>query len=478
MKINLVKNSTFYIAIGLLPVTISFITLPILTRFLTPEDYGILSMIAVFTSLVSIVTSLQIHSGVKRLYFDYDDQKKRVYFSTLIYTMTCISCSVLASLFFIGDEFVKMLYSQNDYDFWPIFFIATVNICFSISISLTTAFFKTRGEGKPLLIISAFGSILSTALILYLVVFEKMGLMGSLCGSALGIAATYAMHLFKFRSEFVFSFNSRMLLQNLKFGVPVIPHALGGFLFMYSDIIILEKFVEISLIGVYLIADKFSRLLKIFVNSFATAFSPIFMESCKSSVEEGKELVLDTSKTWFVLLGMGYVVLCHVGEYAIYLMTPSSFHEAALILPILALAYVLRGIYILPINTFYFTKKTKYLPVATVTSGLANILLNLILIPKLGILGAAISTAVCFLLNWVFLEFLCKKSFIVPRDKKSLYFLVGLCVISNGVFFCVAPHGYIRYCLQILLLVGMFLFIWRANLGSVRVFIIGKFFER
>ncbi|MFT7005495.1 MAG: O-antigen/teichoic acid export membrane protein, partial [Sulfurimonas sp.] len=244
------------------------------------------------------------------------------------------------------------------------------------------------------------------------------------------------------------------------------------YLFMYSDIIILEKHVALSVIGIYAIADRFAQLLKTVVNSFSNAFNPIFMQASKSSIEEGQKVVYDTTKSWFVILGIGYIVLSHFGEYIIYIMTPQDYHEAALILPILSIAYVFRGIYILPINTFYFMKKTKYLPIATVISGVLNVLLNILLIPYIGIWGATITTTLSFAINWWLLEILSSKTFKVNFDKNAVNFLLVLIVVSNLLFYLVPNDNiYLRFIVQFVFVGGVILTVWFKDIGNIRKFI-------
>lgn len=472
MKNKLVLNSVFYSFIGLFPVFISFFTLPVLTRYLSPEEYGILSMVVAFTSMVSIAATFQIYSGVSRIYFDYDNEDRKVYFSTLFYSVTIISILVFIFFIFAGDAFIGILYSKSEVGFWPYFFISVISIFFSLPIGITTAFFKVQEKGKQLLILSVLGTIITTVLILYLVVIELMGVMGSLIGSSIGGFLTYLLHVFYFRSNFVFKFEKSMFIENLRFGIPVIPHALGGYLFMYSDIIILEKYVAIGIIGIYAIADRFALLLKTIVNSFSKAFQPIFMKASKNSIEEGQKVVYETSKSWFILLGIGYIIISHMGEYVIYLMTPKEYHKAALILPLLSMAYVFRGIYIMPINTFYFMKKTKYLPIATLTSGILNVLLNILLIPYIGIWGAAITTTLSFAINWYLLEVLSNKTFKVKFSRNAITFLFLLMIVSNLLFYFMSRDNlYLRFSVQFLFVGGIILIVWFRDIGNIREFI-------
>lgn len=472
MKNKLLSNSIFYSLIGLLPVAIGFFTLPILTRYLSPEEYGILSMIAAFTTMVSIIATFQIYSGVSRIYFDYNEENRKVYFSTLFFAISAISLIVFIFFLIWGDIFIGILYSKSDVGFWPYFFVSILSIFFSLPVGITTAFFKVQEKGKNLLIISAISTIITVSLILYFVVIELMGVLGSLLGSAIGGFLTYILHVIYFKSNFIFRFDIKMFIENFKFGIPVIPHALGGYLFMYSDIIILEKYVAVAMIGIYAIADRFAQLLKTVVNSFANAFNPIFMKASKISIEEGQKIAKETSRSWFIILAVGYISLSHFGEYIIYIMTPFEYHEASHILPLLSLAYVFRGIYIMPINTFYFMKKTKYLPIATLTSGVFNVILNILLIPYIGIWGAALTTTISFAINWWLLELLSSKTFKIPFDISSLKFLILVIFISNIVFYLVPNDNLVyRFIIQVIFIGSTISFIWINDIGTIKEFI-------
>jgi len=469
MKSKLLSNSVFYSVIGLLPMSIGFFTLPIMTKYLSPEEYGILSMTIAFTAMVSLISTLQIYSGVARIYFDYNNQERKVYFSTLFYAISAIACLVITFFLFAGDKIIDILYSKSEVGFWPYFFIVVVSILFRSPVLITTAFLRVQEKGKQLLLFSAIGAIITTCFVLYFVVIELMGIMGSLIGSAIGGFATYCLHIYYFRSNFVLKFEKSMFIENLKFGIPLIPYALGGYLFMHSDIIILEKFVTVGMIGLYGIAGKFAVLLKTVVNSFAAAFTPIFMQASKKSIEDGQKIVFDTSKSYLILLGIGYMVLCHFGEYAIYMMTPKPYHESALILPILGMAYVFRGMYIFHINTFYFTKKTKYLPIATISSGVLNVILNILLIPYIGIWGASITTTLCFAFNWWIYEVLSVKTFKLKFETNAIKFLICIVIATNFLFYQLPSHNlYFRILVQIIFVGGVVFFVFYKNFGSIR----------
>jgi O-antigen/teichoic acid export membrane protein len=470
-KVTLFSNSIFYTLIGFFPLAIGFFTMPIMTRYLSPEDYGLLALIATFTSLLPIIASFQLYSGVKKFYFEYEGNEKNTYFSTIFYSLFIVSMTLISCLVLWGDLLVNLMFkSQSNY--FPYFFIASINVSCALLMGVTTAFFKVEERARELLEVSTIATLVGVVLTLYFVIIENMGIFGALVGTLSTTLLIVSLHLYKLKSKFVLSFKFQMLVSNFRFGLPVVPHALGGYLFMYSDKIILDKYVGLAMIGIYAVSDRFASLYKIVVSAFSNAFVPVFMKACKESISSGQALVTRVSEIWFVVLGLGYYLLINTGEYLVYIMTPEQYHEAALLIPILTLAYVCRGVYILPINTFYYMKKTKYLPLATITSGIMNVTLNILIIPYIGIYGAAITTVLSFAFNLWAIEYLTRYTFKVTFNRSSVITLFVILILSNLIFYLTPSDDYIfRIVVQIIGLIVVLAILFTFDIGKIRTYL-------
>ena len=469
MNKKLLSNTLFYSLISFLPTAVGFFTLPILTRYLTSADYGLVSLVNVFISSVSIVSSMQIHAGVSRLYFDFDEGGKNTYFSTLFWALVIVSIVLLCLMIFFGSEITGFLF-RADIPFYPSFSVAMITVVSGLMIGLTNAFFRVEERGRELLFISFAGFLIGITVTLVLVIVFQYGPLGMLIGTAVSSSFCFVLQLYSLKSRLRLVFDSAIFVENIKFGIPVIPHALGGFLFMYSDKLILDKYVTLSIIGIYAIADRFSKLMKVVVNAYSKAFMPIFILRCKDSIEKGQQLCLETSGPWLVFMALAYVFLCHVGQYILYSLTTEAFYPAADLVPVLALAYVFRGIYIFKINTFYFLKKTKYLPVVTLSSGILNVGLNMWAIPKWGVMGAAITTALCFFVNWLLFEVLTRKTFSINLDRSALVFLLSVCSFSLVLFYYLDNLSSLkeRMLVQSIFLLSVLIVTAVSNVGNFR----------
>tara|TARA_Y100000768_G_C23988997_1_gene690844 strand:+ start:3479 stop:4900 length:1422 start_codon:yes stop_codon:yes gene_type:complete len=431
MKNRLLNNTSYYFAISFLPSLIGLFTMPIYTRLLSTEGYGTLALVNVYIEMLSIVMSFQLYSAVGRLYFDFMQKNLIRYYSTLVNTILFVSVTLLLILIFKGSTLVNLLF-QSNVEYFPAFLIGSIIACLQLPIAITTAFFRVEHQAKDLAIIIIIGLVIGTATGLYFVITLKLGIIGVVLSRLLASTFIFFAQFIYYIKFYSLIIDLLILKTNIRFALPIIPHALGGYLFMYSDKLILEKYVSISLVGVYAVADTIARVFKSFVNAFSTTFYPVFIEKCKISISEGKDLVYEVSRSWFVVLGVSFYFFSILTKPVIFILTTEEFYYAQNIIPVLAFAYLLRGVYIFPVNTFYFTKKTSFLSLVTIMSGIINIFLNILIIPNYGIDGAVLSTLFSFTLNLIAFQFLSKFTFIIKYDKSGVLFLISV-VLSTFV---------------------------------------------
>lgn len=83
-KAKVLKNTGAYTLVGIIPYLTSFIMLPIYTRYMSPEDYGILALVSAFQAILATVVFLQLNAALPRYYFEYSGNELKVFFSTTV----------------------------------------------------------------------------------------------------------------------------------------------------------------------------------------------------------------------------------------------------------------------------------------------------------------------------------------------------------------------------------------------------------
>ena len=409
MQRRVAGNSVAYIIVSILPFITAFITLPIYTRYLDPNDFGLVAIITTFGSLVGISMSLQLNTALPRLYFDEDKGGVRKLFSTIFYSVMIIAGSLMLLISIVGDIIVTSLFPSIENEYFPLFFIGLFTV-FLAQLSMVIhrlLIVQERGGVvlKRTLIVQPIGLIAG----IYLVAYLKLAVLGVLVAVLITTLISLLINVWVVRNYFVKAWDKKRFKESFAYSWPIIPHALGGYLFMYSDILIMEKYLPLAAIGIYAVAERFSQILKVIVNAFGTALSPNFMRLAKESEIKAVNTFKVIISLWLFLILTIWLFLSLFATELVSLLTDEKYHEAHIYIPLLAAAYIFRGFYVFSSYPIFYTKNTKIIPKITLLAGLLNVALNILLIPIIGIMAAVITTFLSHMLTAILAHYYSKK---------------------------------------------------------------------
>jgi len=430
---RVLKNTTAYLLAGLLPYLTRMITLPLFTRFMEPSEYGILSLVQAFNAMFIVFLGLQLTSSIIVYYFDYKDRDLKTFCSTIFWSIVIIPTIIIGLVFLVGESFSMLVFPSGNVPFYPYLMLILITAFFSQISGFGTVILRVQQKGTSILKISVFTTIIQLILSIWLVVGERLGAYGVLLAGLIGGGIQSLVIIFTIRSHIIPVFRGIMFRTALKYSLPIIPHHIGGFLFIYSDKIILEKFVTLSAIGLYGIAVTFANLLRLVVMSANQALQPNFMEMSKNDRKIATSAFKPIITKWAILVSLCFLVLAVFSKEAIMLLTPAKFYSASAYIPILLLAHVFRGMYLFPINSILFLKKTIYVPVITLTAGLLNVILNLIFIPKYGVIAAAWTTLVSSALTFLLAFLISKRYYMLEYEYFKLIEIGFITMVAFGI---------------------------------------------
>jgi O-antigen/teichoic acid export membrane protein len=186
------------------------------------------------------------------------------------------------------------------------------------------------------------------------------------------------------------------LREVLAFGLPKVPHGFLVQILNVSDRKILDLYVTRAEVGLYQTGYTFGTAVKFALSAFEPAWSPFVYAQIK---REGARVTLARIVTYvfavFVWIALAVAVL---GRELLVVMTPSSpaFRAAAPVIPVIALAYLFHGAFLLTSIGIGIEKKARYYPIVTGAAAAVNLVLNFALIPRFGIMGAAWATVAAY----------------------------------------------------------------------------------
>jgi O-antigen/teichoic acid export membrane protein len=390
---SLAQASAIYTFGNFLPRIGAFILLPIYVRFLTREEFGTVSLITSLSGLLAIVYRLGLDGALMRLHFDVSGERQRTLYSTL----TAFSVvAALAGAVVVGAilaPFFSPLFSGLA--FVP-FGLLGIAIAAASAISFAPAIYF-RATGRPSLFLAfslaAFvvGSAASVLLVLTGAGATGM-LIGQLAGAFVGVVVTAYVVIRVAGTRFDASF----IGPALRFGLPLTPHAVSSWVLRLADRVLIGLLIglptaaALAELGAYSLGYQLGYVITVVVASFQAAWAPWFFrvgERREAPIMFGQMTTL--AMAGIFAMGVGASTLA---PEIIAVIARPEYRSAAGVLPVVAMASVLYGFYTMLSTVVFYAKATGRLALITVSAAALNVLLNVVLIPRAGILGAAWAT--------------------------------------------------------------------------------------
>jgi O-antigen/teichoic acid export membrane protein len=470
MKARVAKNTAAYTLLRMLSYVPNIILLPIYTHFMTPAQYGVVALANAFAALLEPFIACKLSSAIPRYYFEYEGDELKTYFSTILFAVLGISVALTGVLMWVGSTLTDLIFPKADIPFFPYFAIVLVTLIVRETSMVAERLLMTQERGGALLRRYILGAPAAIAFGLWFVVLNRWGPAGALAATACTSLLMAAFALWMVRDCIGLRWRRDLLMPSLKYAIPLIPFALGGYLFLFSDRVILEKFMPLAAVGLYNIADRLATVLKDLVHAVNNALLPNYMRIASSDgpgeASRRFKRIITHSAVLFCTL---FLLMAFYCEEVIILITPPSYHSAYGLIPVLLCAYLFRGLYCFSVNPLLYAKQTKYLPTITLTAGIVNVLLNLVLIPVMGTYGAAWTTVLSFALTFVIAHRFSQRFNSMAFNWQTLSGLAFPVFAGAGIVFALRGSIYpVRLTVKIVLTAAYAAYLWKWNPDNVR----------
>ncbi|NJN14439.1 MAG: lipopolysaccharide biosynthesis protein [Planctomycetes bacterium] len=422
---HLTRSSMLYSVGGIAMRAVGFLMIPVYTRFLTPEDYGILELIELVTVISSITFGLMAIGGaMTRIYFEREDPewRKRVV-SSAIFGAAAMS----AALAVVGILFSSAIAGWLFDDAGRAHFIqATFASLFTgLLVEVSLIYLRIRDEPGRFIIISVTQLILTLLLNILLIVGLRWGVWGFLVSKMVVTSIGCVYMLTHVLRRVGVGWSGEAVRKMIAFGTPLILNGLSVFVVHFSDRFFIKEYVTLAQLGIYGLAYKFGFLISDLVGApFQRAWAARFYEFAEKPGWEKR--FMD------VLLWLAFAVMVAWTGLAIFvdelfrIMTTPSFQVAALFVPAIAMGYVARTLGEFLGDLLYIKKQSMRRAKIMTASAVVNLALNAALIPAYGVWGAAWAT----LLTWTFFLLvagvLARRTYPIPVPFGPLALLFGL----------------------------------------------------
>lgn len=434
--LKIIKSSvrdTFIYSIGTFSTKLAgFVLVPIYTNntYLSETDYGVLNLVEANLQFIISVFGLGLCYAYERWYWDKDyiDKRKSIFFTILIVTVG-ISVLLVASLFPLAGFFSNLLFDASAYAF--IFQLMIINAGFEMVAQTPNSLIRL--SEKPGLYTTAnlarlFVSIICTVVF---VVYMKLGLEGVYYAQILGVI-TYFLILSRFIVLHTqIGFERSVLVDMLKFRFPFLLPVIALNVFNFNDRFVLSSINGLVDAGVYSLGAKLANTIKVFViTAIWLALTPTIY---KMMNEPNNKRFYSKVMTYMSFAVMFFVMFfSFFGKELVDLLAKEEVYlQAADIIPIVSLGIffgMLKDVSLIGLN---ITKKTGSIAITTfVVTGL-SLLLNILLIPYLGIFGSAFSNLIVQFIFFVVIFLIAQKHYTIPYEIKKIVMMIFL---AGGLF--------------------------------------------
>lgn len=398
--------------------------IPIFTFYLSPEDYGRVSMVMLVITILNLIYNPGMVSATMRLYHATDDERQRkILIGSAYRFFLYFPLSFVFIGFLFGPEIFSVLFSN--FSFYPYGCFAVILAFLGQSRRIWVALMTLRHKVHVTALYSTISVILGLLTSLLLIVVFKMGAMGKVIGMVPTVLIFFFLSLFTIRKYTGGLWSYDSIKKQLKFGLPLVI-AIWSYEFLHvADRYILENMLDISSVGLYSFGYKIAEVPMILVLGVKQLWNPIFYENMNK-----KDYIVLSKLTKYYITALTFFNLMVVlfGKEIIILIVNERYHGVIPIIGVIVLGTYFNGVLTIPNSFLSYSNKFLTVSMIGLIATILNILLNIALIPQIGIMGSAIATMISyFIYNLISIVNQRKEMSLILN--KSIIIIPSVCMI-------------------------------------------------
>lgn len=425
---DLAKNTAILTVGKVCTQCISFFLLPLYTAILSAEDYGTFDLFVTYATLLLPLINWQLDQGLFRFMLDYrgnkDEQKKL--FSTLLLSSTAQNI-IYVILFICIEPFLKI---ENAY-------FLLLYVVLQVYNALFLQFVRGLGYSIKYTIASFISASATTVLNVIALVFLRMGLQGLFVSTLTAQLLTLIYLVVSSRSWEYFSLKNARIGTFKKVGtysIPLIPNNLAWWVVNASDRTIISHVLGTAANGIYSVANKFPNVFINFYNILNLSWTETI--SLHYNDEDRDEFLTDTMTSLVKLFVAACLGIVACMPFVFPIMVNAKYNAAYNQILILMYAMLFRVLVGLYSCVYVAQKNAKKIAYTSISAAIINITVDLILINKIQVFAASLSTLVAFLSMFI-VRYIDVNKTVHMRIKKPI--AVGsvlLSVMLIGTYYC------------------------------------------
>ena len=445
---------------------LSFITVPITTYLVSPSDFGKSAMYTMSYSISTLFIFLGLDQAFVR---EYNEQKNKInlFWNSLIFPL--IFSFLLPCIYIIFYKPISLLMFGSIEKY--IIIILSLSLPFAVIDRFNLLVIRMEEKAKTYSFFNILNKLLGIFILIPYLLFIDRSFKGIINATFINlivvciIESYFVKHIWKN----AFSIDKTLLRKLFKFGIPLIPATLIGWLLSSMDRIALRQWSSFNEIGIYSAAFKIVAVLAIIQQAFGNFWVPTAFKWYKEKVPNDKYMQVSNTLLTVMVILFSFLVLF---KDAIIILLSSNYRDAAKSVPFLLFFPIMYTISETTTLGISFSRKTYFNIIISAVAAIFNYLGNIALVPKMGAMGASISTGISYIIFFWMRTLISRRLWFKFETKLYIYNTVLMLLLS--VFSVTINSFYIN-----LLIVLIILYVNRVYTNKIihiiKLWFIGKF---
>lgn len=397
---------------------VSYLLVPLYTKMFLPATYGILELVYTSGSLIGILYGFMIGSAYIRFYYGCKDEEGREILFSSAFWFTVISCGAFVSIvFLLSEDIGKYVFKFSNGPHLLVLISISTAIYAVSSIYYNQLVVKQRArEYVSVNLITLIVTILLTILF----VFLNYSVEGVLYAQIIGRIVELIILSFLFFRKKIFMFSFYWVKEMLKYSTPLIPVQISAFVLNFSNRFYLQEYTTLESVGIYSLAYKIASVLLLFAIEPLRGFTP-YIFSLADSPQKCKRILADCLRYYIFVIYIVTILISMFSKEIILLIANKNYFLSWNIIYLISMSFCFYGMAVFSSHAIEIVKKNSMASIVWFIAGIMSILLNFVLIPYKGIVGASFVNLVSYLLVFIGYLLIAKIFYPTPFNYKSIF---------------------------------------------------------
>jgi O-antigen/teichoic acid export membrane protein len=435
---------------------LNFLLVPFYVNVLaSTAEYGVAGSVYAWIAFLNVIYPL----GLEGAFFRYasrgeneavDSTNERRLFSSSFNLLLVFGVFLSLAIYLLAPSIAPLIFHDPKMDITPqlpmfirITGYSSMIMLFDSLAVLPFAALRLERKAKMFGMIKIMNVIIMLALNFILILGLRMGVEGIFIANMIASALTFLILIPTFIKKWKPQFDKGAIKIMLPFGLTNVPAYLGAMMVQVIDRPIVQRYLGLAAVGIYQANYRMGFIMMVFVSLFEYAWRPFFMRQHKTNDAEARDLFSHVF-TYFMLIAL--VAFLLLSFFLPYILTtpimgrqllPPKYAAGMSIIPVILFAYIFQGMYTNFIAGIYIAEKNRSLPLITGLGAATNVIVNIILIPTMGIMGAAIATLAAYIVMAAAIYRVSQKAYPVDYDWSrvgKLFLIIGAAyAIERGI---------------------------------------------